>query len=211
MQKSFLNTLFPFWLISLKSSAEWTVLQFMLHGVDWMNFQVPNFCPRGLCIMMNGFWTLPDVYSGDPSGDMVHQQRSLQPSPEHQKKTARRRTHDYDVWCWSVNGSFCLPQVKMSQDTKVQELYPMLMLPILYNTNLFVFLFYNITITVRVHTDLLIFSFSTSSQPSLCTQQPVWILDLKLGPATNSTAGDMTLTLVTSGTDQVRKNHLHKK
>ncbi|XP_062297968.1 centrosome and spindle pole-associated protein 1 [Scomber scombrus] len=37
-----------------------------------------------------------DVYSGDPSGDMVHQQRSLQPSPEHQKRTARRRRHDYD-------------------------------------------------------------------------------------------------------------------
>ncbi|XP_067434660.1 centrosome and spindle pole associated protein 1 isoform X1 [Thunnus thynnus] len=40
--------------------------------------------------------TFIDVYSGDPSRDLVHQQRSLQPSPAHQERTALQRRHDYD-------------------------------------------------------------------------------------------------------------------
>lgn len=44
-------------------------------------------------------WALSDVYSGDDCEEEVPQQRSHQPSAQHQERTAQQRRHDDDDVC----------------------------------------------------------------------------------------------------------------
>lgn len=71
-------------------------------------------------------FSLPDFYSVDGREERVDERRRLQASADHRERTAPWRRHD--VWCWLVNGFFCLLQVKTVWVTAAPERHPFLML-----------------------------------------------------------------------------------